>query len=377
MSVTNIRVRTTSARPKPASASARLDDPEDRPCLGGDVARVASTGRRARRRSCRRPSSRRRPTIARLYPATASHGPPDEIRRRSLTTRRRLRPVRSARQARTSGSAAMASSRPASSVVRGTIESTSRYSVGAWSLPPIGPRPSRLGTPMPDGRVGVRRAAGRRVGDLEAERARHGLGVLDEPAAPVELLHRPPARHLGSSSTVVSGTSVASAIRRISASAVSSASRSVARTSTSSEQRSATTLGRVPPAITPTLTVTPGQRPLSACRSSTIRRRLEDRAAALLGLDAGVGGPAVDGHPQVDDALAGRHDVAVRPGALEHERDVAVGGELADVRRRGRRADLLVRVGDEHEPLERQAAALGDDRLERVQPGEQARTSCR
>ena len=38
--------------------------------------------------------------------------------------------------------------------------------------------------------------------------------------------------------------------------------------------------------MTPTLTVTPGQRPLSACSSRTSRRRLEDRAAALLGLHA-------------------------------------------------------------------------------------------
>ena len=41
------------------------------------------------------------------------------------------------------------------------------------------------------------------------------------------------------------------------------------------------------------------------------------------------------------------------------------------MRRRGRRADLLVRVGDEDEPLERQAAALRDDRLERVEARQQ------
>jgi len=33
------------------------------------------------------------------------------------------------------------------------------------------------------------------VGDLEAERSRHALRVLDQPAAALELLHRPPARH--------------------------------------------------------------------------------------------------------------------------------------------------------------------------------------
>ena len=108
--------------------------------------------------------------------------------------------------------------------------------------------------------------------------------------------------------------------------------------------------------MTPTLTVTPGQRPLRSCRSRDDPGRLEDRAATLLRLDAGVRGPAVDGEPQVEDPLARRDDVAVGPGALEHERDVHLGGELADVRRRGRRADLLVRVGDEDEPLERKTA---------------------
>ena len=45
----------------------------------------------------------------------------------------------------------------------------------------------------------------------------------------------------------------------------------------------------------------------------------EDRTAALLGLDPGMGGPAVDGDPGVDDALARADDVAVGPGALEDE----------------------------------------------------------
>ena len=47
--------------------------------------------------------------------------------------------------------------------------------------------------------------------------------------------------------------------------------------------------------------------------------------------------------------------------------------ELLDVRGRGRRADLLVRVGDEDETLEGQPAELADQRLERVQPGKEPR----
>jgi hypothetical protein len=103
----------------------------------------------------------------------------------------------------------------------------------------------------------------------------------------------------------------------------------------------------------------------------------EDRAATLLGLDPGVRGTTGDGDPEVDDPLARRDDVAVRAGALEHERDVGVGGERLDVRGRRGRAHFLVGVGDEHEPLERHAAAFGDDRLDRVQAGQQPRLHVR
>ena len=102
-------------------------------------------------------------------------------------------------------------------------------------------------------------------------------------------------------------------------------------------------------------------------------RCLEDRVAALLGLDPGVRGPAMDGQAQVEDALAGRHDVAVGAGTLEDQARIDVRGGLPDVHDRGRRADLLVGVGDERQPLERQPAKLADERLQRVEPGEQAR----
>jgi hypothetical protein len=69
-------------------------------------------------------------------------------------------------------------------------------------------------------------------------------------------------------------------------------------------------------------------------------RRGEDCVAALLGLDAGVGGPAVDGDLRVEDAFPRRDDVAVRPGALQDKAGVGVGGQLADVGRRRQRADL-------------------------------------
>ena len=64
----------------------------------------------------------------------------------------------------------------------------------------------------------------------------------------------------------------------------------------------------------------------------------------------------VDGEPQVDDALAGRDDVAVGAGAFEDQTDVRTRSELADVRARADRADLLVRIRDVDETLERQLA---------------------
>ena len=74
-----------------------------------------------------------------------------------------------------------------------------------------------------------------------------------------------------SSVTLTSGTTVAAHTSRMATSAASSPARSTARTSTSSRHRSATTFGRVPPTMTPTFTVTPGQHPLSACRCVVIR----------------------------------------------------------------------------------------------------------
>ena len=180
--------------------------------------------------------------------------------------------------------------------------------------------------------------------------------MVDEPAGPLELLHRPPAGHrldLGASCRA------RRAREQSPGSPASAASRSVAADRPDVDLERAALgddVGRVPPAMTPTLTVTPGQRPFSAwSRGDEVGRR-EDRVAALLGLDAGVGRPAVDGDPSVEDALARRDDVAVGAGALEDEAGVGVRGELPDVRRRGRRADLLVGVGDERQPLERQRA---------------------
>ena len=89
-----------------------------------------------------------------------------------------------------------------------------------------------------------------------------------------------------------------------------------------------------------------------------------------------MGGAPVDGDPGVEDPLPGRHDVAVGSGALEDQAGLALGGDLADVRRRRRRADLLVRVRDVREALERERAD-GAERIDGVEAGQQPRLHVR
>ena len=136
--------------------------------------------------------------------------------------------------------------------------------------------------------------------------------------------------------------------------------------------------GRVPALKTPTFAVTVGQRPFSSWIPLDERGAGDDRAAALLRLDARVRGAAVDRQAEVGDALARRHEVAVRAGALEDEARVGRLGGLDDVRRRGRRADLLVRVGDERR-CARTGQAPRQSREARRSPGgpRAARPSCR
>ncbi len=207
------------------------------------------------------------------------------------------------------------------------------------------------------GRVGVRGAAGGRVSDLEAEDPGDGLRVRHQAAAPRSSFSIGHQRAIGSNSIDVSGTSVAPAIRRISASAASSDSRVIPRTSTSSEQCSATTLGRVPPVDHPDVDGHAGPPTVERVQLANDPGRLEDRAAALLRLHAGVrstaGAPRCAGRgspfaPRRCRRSRGRIPArAWRPSS---------GASSRMCGRRGRRADLLVRVGDEHETLERQTA---------------------
>ncbi len=375
MSVTNIRVRTTSASAEAGLGQGPLDDLEDGPRLRRDVARMARPAVRAgvgRAGDPARIADGERPAVAgaglprpaRRDPPPLAHGRPALARRRPATRARRG----------PRGRAAIASSSPASSVVRGTIESTSRYSAGAWSLPPIGPSPSRLGMPMPGGRVRVGRAAGRR------RRRPRTRGRSRRPGR-----GRPGGRCARASPSATSAPSRSNSTRRVgdlgrlgdAADLGLGGLERLARRSRGRRPRAssapATTFGRVPPAMTPTLTVTPGQRPLSAWRRARSGRPRGSRCGP-----SPARRPACAARPWT---VSRRSTIPLRadtmsPLARAHSSTRATSMPAAlldDVRRRGRRADLLVGVGHEHEPLERHAAALGDDRLERVQAGQQAR----
>ena len=226
-----------------------------------------------------------RPAVARRrLPRPARRDPPPA----GLARSRRVRTAgRRRASARTSGSRAIASSSPASSAVRGTIESTSRYSAGAWSLPPIGPRPSRRRHAHPGRRVRVGRAAGRGVVDLEPEPPRDAPGRARRAGRSAssfsigrqrdhDVRRRPSCR----------ATSVAAASSRIAASAASRPSAVVA----ADVDLEVAALGddvRPRPAGDPA-DVDGHARPAAVERVQVAHdaRRLEDRVAALLGLDA-------------------------------------------------------------------------------------------
>jgi hypothetical protein len=160
-------------------------------------------------------------------------------------------------------------------------------------------------------------------------------GVVDEAAGPFELLHRPPAghlRHLAGRVRHDEGRQEVANRRlgclEILASDGPDVDLEVAALGDD--------VGTGAAGDDADVDVTPGQRPFSSWMRLDEVGRGEDRIAALLGLDAGVGGPAVDRDPGVEDALARRDDVAVRPGALEDEARVGVRGERPDVRGRRR-----------------------------------------
>ena len=222
-----------------------------------------------------------------------------------------------------------------------------------------------------------RRRRSPRRASSKPSRAASADGVSDEPPGAVQLLHRPVAADPSSVDRHVGHRRARRRLARTAASAASRPSRGRRRgrrpRARSARRRRWAACRR---GSTPTLTVTPGQRPLSACRSRRSVRGLEDRAAALLGLDARMGRPPVDASRQRRAMpLRDADDVAVRARALEHQRDVgstapAHGCAACDAASRSPRPDWRRRSS---RPKRQPAASLpATQRRERVQPGEQA-----
>ncbi len=256
---------------EPALGQGPLDDREDRPGLARDVARMQRRpvrpgigrarhpARVARRRSpgC---SRRRLPRAARRDPPALAGHPGRRSAGRPPARRGPRGRGRSPAAARRAAWSAARSSRP-----RGTPPASGRCRRSGPARR-ASARPSRRSCSRPTRRRSPRRATSK------PRRSATRLRVVDEPAAALELLHRPPARHDVRRPSVTSGTvgrGAQLADRRLRL-RQAVAPWSPARRPRASH-RSATTLGRVPPAITPTFTVTPGQRPLSAWSSRTMR----------------------------------------------------------------------------------------------------------
>ena len=181
---------------------------------------------------------------------------------------------------------------PASSATRGTTLDRSSHSAGAWSSPPTGPRPSRVGVPA----AVVVFASD--APPVAASRSSNPSSAATSTAssarrAPPSLFSMGRCQPLPSTSTVTSGTSVLGAdaldlgLGRLER-------RELGRTEVDLQLAPlGTTFVRVPPWTTPTFTVTPGQRPFSACSAIDRVRGLEDRVAPLLRFHAGVRRPPV------------------------------------------------------------------------------------
>ena len=283
---------------KPASPSALSMIVEDRAAPGRRRRPDGATRRPGRRRSCRRPSTcrrRRSPGCSRRRLPRPARRDPAPATRRHRALGGRAAPGEDVRVARRSRAAARraASSAARSSRPRGTPPGRGRCRrsvrgrrgsgrpcpavVFASDAPPVAAsftsKPSRSATAFA-------------CSTSRPDRSSFSIGR-----------HAPLARHVdGRVGDLGRGRELAD--RRLGR--VEARRRSTDRTSTSSSQRSATTFGRVPPCDH--ADVDGHARPAAVERVQVAHdaRRLEDRAAALLGLDAGVRRAAVDRDPRVE-----------------------------------------------------------------------------
>ena len=215
-------------------------------CPSGPASVVPATAQ------CRRPPQR---GCSRQLPPTA----PDEMIRRPRRRSRARRPRRWSRCPPIRpppGPGRPRASAPRAGWSAGRWNPARGIRSGRGRCPPIGPEAVERRHAQPRGRVRVGGAARRRIAHLEPERSREHLRVIDEPT---DRAKRSIGqwRFISATVMVTSGSAGCAASARMSASAASRSWRVGPRRSTWSTARSATTLGRMPPSMTPTLTVTP------------------------------------------------------------------------------------------------------------------------
>ena len=314
----NIRVRTTSSSAKPASASAPLDDRERRARLARGVAGVARARRRAGVGGAAdeaRVADRERPRVAggRLPRAAAGDAPPGHA---AGAARLAHAARRSARQARTSGSRPIASDQRGEQRGpghdRGDLQVLARRVVQAADRAQAVDASAR---PCPAVVFASEAPPVAASWSSKPRPRRDRLRVPDEPARPLQLLHRPVARlpRLDVDGDV--GDHGRWRRRRgwrprppSRASRVDRAHVDLHRALLGDDVR--------PRAAVDDPDVDGDARPAAVERVELgdDARRLEDRAAALLGLDAGVRRAAVDRDREPGDALARRRRCRRSPG---------------------------------------------------------------
>ena len=179
------------------------------------------------------------------------------------------------------------------------------------------------------GEVAVAAAAGRSLGQLEAEAAGASElpGFLEKGRVGGGSLHRRPVERAAQRQSIV-GVDGARALRR--ADSIRASSAWVAtRTSISAEAWAGTTLVVVPPRIDADVDRGSGGQVLQVLELEDLVGKLDDRASAVLGCHAGVGRLAFDLEMETADPFPRGLEPAVGQGRLEHQGIGTVDRELS------------------------------------------------
>ena len=121
-----------------------------------------------------------------------------------------------------------------------------------------------------------------------------------------------------------------------------SSAREATRTSISAARPAGTTLGVVPPSITPTLIVVP-RRGLQCLQLQNLAGEFDNGASTFLRSHSRMGGPPLHLEPESPDTFAGGFEPTVRQGWLEDQHIRTFRRKLFDQHTRRGAANLLIR----------------------------------